>query len=465
MARLGAIKGPLATAAAALCLAASLYPPGVAHGEAQARVIAERLTLNFFPCAERVWPGVPWETLAFVFHEPHSGGATLIARKRGDDRWAIEPLAAERLGAIHPSALKASFALIELDGRRTLLTRIDARANEDEAQRATEVALHEAFHKIGQRHFRSADNVFRGPQLPANVEVRAMRRMLAERLLFEDAGAIPKAAYWHKRYVSSDPSRGQTTSALDRIEGSAEFVGILGTALAELGCTAPTHKIHERALQYVSAKWTARYDRLFDSFPDVESYVIGAAASLRLDMKNAPRWRDEVASGRTPAELLLEQIEPANDVEDAATVARLRKSYDSLNRRYAQRLSDLASRAAASPAPRIGIGSGGHSGAYQPTQGFFLVQVGERVKQAALGVNGSFSFDDGALSAELLRADVLLNESTPCSAQPRWVLLPDKDVAVAAFFEGTVLARTFQLKSSRGWRVVGSPPDLWICIP
>ena len=171
-----------------------------------------------------------------------------------------------------------------------------------------EFLLHESFHGWQFRHFQNSfdPNI---PQslpgflkLPQDLQHRlgAERRLLvtALRALTDDEIRRQAQAYLaarKARFESGDPLAELIEQRQERLEGTAEYVGLGGSVAAN---DSPTHSIRAVIVARVldDDRWTGRS---VDARAQLRYrvYITGAGMAFLLDVLKCSGWRDHVAAG------------------------------------------------------------------------------------------------------------------------------------------------------------------------
>jgi|GEM_PF-4058780 len=182
-----------------------------------------------------------------------------------------------------------------------------------------ELVLHEAFHFHVQFNPDTRWPVLLEPPLeitfkyPMQIEPRLFRRMLQHSLLkaYVDvknrSRHLAAAAWWQQTWAANFPGELAQANQRDVIEGTAQYVGVLGAAMRDLG---DPDSLQERHAYFASSL------RPLEGCRDTghEHYDLGGIAGLLLDDMRVD-WMRRGESGETPAEIVLDGIAPSSGEE------------------------------------------------------------------------------------------------------------------------------------------------------
>lgn len=219
--------------------------------------IRNKLNRTVYDCPERIWPGLNWSTKPII-----------LVDKAEDRAVLINAGSFENLPASVAQNMQSTFEFGVWQSQPALYVDVSEADSEFDF---FELTVHEAFHYFNQTDLRYDTDGRRGI-VPINPEPRIQRESLANELsnflLKSDVSALNNAKAWHLLHRSSDESLG-----LDVVEGSAKYVEVVATALAQVGCSAP-----EVTLVNAAAEIAAEIGTGFDQ--GGQSYKVGALALL-----------------------------------------------------------------------------------------------------------------------------------------------------------------------------------------
>lgn len=280
---------------------------------------AQKLTV-MTECPDRVWPDYSWKKYQVVFADSSQQNAVLWNRQsETSSQPSLTVLPASTFTRLAPGG----FASAQYKGAYTFLT---FRSNSDGAYGLVFRTIHEVFHDTAQS--RMQQQSFRGESYPENWRARYYRfemiRELRQAVLTGRAEYVRAGAFWNHRLISEFPADDDITRPTDVLEGSAEYVGRIGAALAFLGCNATEQRLMDEV------KLSAGSDAV-SFFKEGESYRIGFLAGLILRMQHRPGWEKRVASGQRIADILFENVEPEARPEDPLASAQYKEHFDKRN--------------------------------------------------------------------------------------------------------------------------------------
>jgi len=304
-----------------------------------ALAVANALTLSMVDCPERVWPGYDWRHLQVILVDPKQRLALLWNDQRtghGESGVRLTRIAFPDL----PSAFRlqsARFALKPWEGLPTLT--LDVSGSDTES---ISLGIHEAFHDFQDSAFSPTQTASSpGVPYPANWQPHYLRQQmitsLSRALFSSDADALGAARYWRDQLVKRFPEEARLRDALDTIEGTAEYVENIGTALGTMGCDVTESELIDRAKELYSKQQEGlARDAGFQLDLASESYQVGFLTGLLLRQRNVPSWQEQVSRGTTPSELLLRDVQPIAQDDDAKLIAKTRKSFELENRKLGE---------------------------------------------------------------------------------------------------------------------------------
>lgn len=295
-------------------------PPGGTRGLSAAEDslvgMARRVVLAA-PEVDEVWPGFWPRQRPFILVVP--GEATLLYLSRGTPPSFLRELPSPGSGRLYvgPDSLpdltaneRFSFDLAYPVGDGT------ATAVRHDGDRILTLRLlyHEGFHAFQDGAFQQRDRPARDrsagfeptPELRALAEVE--RRILAGALLEVDSLSVDAVlrrylAVRELRIRQTPPDVAEVERVLERIEGTAEFAAVSGTAAA-FGWDAQEKA---RGLEPYLTQPIRRSSLGLDWEIRQRVYGTGAALALLLDRLSVP-WRGAIEAGKSLDEVLLDRL-------------------------------------------------------------------------------------------------------------------------------------------------------------
>jgi hypothetical protein len=289
------------------------------------------------PALASLWPGYWPRGQGFIIARPH-GDVLLVSEVAPDS--GFRPLA----GRSVPRALRgrafvrrgpvAGLYASQVDGGVNVHYRVDgtsvtAVAVKDSIRTTAEVLCHEAFHAFQDGHFTrrpeaGASSPQAGtqaaPELDAMAEVE--RRILAAALLADNAGARALLrsflAVRTRRFGAETDSARREELQMERIEGTAQLVGIQGSLLVAGDPGGEAARLVRDILTAVAPEtdpyWRTRF----------RVYGTGAALGLLLDRLGI-EWRSELQGGETFDDVLRSALPVATADEAPVAEAALNR--------------------------------------------------------------------------------------------------------------------------------------------
>lgn len=325
---------------------------GTTGGEPLTRVekILAGLDVAMYECPERIWPDVEdnyrsrqvvlaseAENMAWVWNYQGAPGEPPVVTKGPLD--SLDP---EWTSFFNVGFLGIAPALgISLDGTQEINEAILAEGGVVWPDFASALTYHEGFHFLSDQNDWNTGGGSRSSPYPAPWEPRYLRARLKQALLTAaqgDGSALGGAAYWHGRLLAEHGEEMNSIRAYDCTEGSAEYVSLMMSALAELGCAADEAELVALATSHLE-------DGSFVSLTgfDVgrEPYDLGVVAGMVLRGSGVSGWELKVEQGDAPADQLLAGVSPEMQPEDPALEAEAQAAIAADNEAVGQKIDPL----------------------------------------------------------------------------------------------------------------------------
>jgi hypothetical protein len=116
----------------------------------------------------------------------------------------------------------------------------------------------------------------------------------------ERRNALLQVRAWMSKLARDFPEAAKKLKELDRVEGSAEYAGSMANTLGKLGCNASAQERRAALLDKVSDRYLPVTTPL-----DAQAYLLGAVAGFLMDEGGMSGWKERVAAGEAPIDLLL----------------------------------------------------------------------------------------------------------------------------------------------------------------
>lgn len=294
--------------------------------ESLVRRTAQQIGASYGQAGE-VWPGVDY-----------SGFQVLFFQDGKEDAWLVKPdgsAVALPLAALPASIAKLPFYSSALDnrlnGESTSISRIDADYLTNPENRRWEYAAlpqdsflytvvsHEEFHAY-QRRWGVVYRQEKLFELKNEPQARVLRLHLLESLrqaiLQPDRGGeyLGAAKFWLERYNAEFPAEARLVKGADILEGSARYFHVAMLVRSTFGPGASAATVTKAYRDLVAKDYLPA--RRYDSFPDSESYELGGAAGILLELEGSPGWQKRVEKGESPVDILLERVAATPQAEN-----------------------------------------------------------------------------------------------------------------------------------------------------
>ena len=312
-------------------------------GEPLTRVeeILGDLGVAMYACPERIWPDV---------EASYRASQVLLASKVENTAWVWNfldgagepPVVTEGPLDTLPAEWSAVFNVGSINGARTLGISLDWGQELNDAFElengappwpdfTTTLAFHEGFHFLSSQNDWNVGDGSRTAAYPEPWEPRYLRAQLQRSLraeIMEEGAGLGAAAYWQDRLLTEHAEEMAASRHYDCTEGSAEYVSLMMSALAELGCDAGDDELLDLAIEHLD-------DGVFfteGSFsPGREFYNLGVVAGLLLRRAGLAGWELGVEDGEAPVAQLLAGVEVASQEDDAALQAEVQAAVGERN--------------------------------------------------------------------------------------------------------------------------------------
>lgn len=227
--------------------------------------VLQKLLLPLKTCPEKIWPGyAPLKNADFILNVPSENKSFIIKEDgsietRTSGEWGEEGLSPYSFG--------------EKDGRKYVIANFED--YEDEEQ-ALQTFFHEGFHFLGQTGIAASTD--RDELFPVDYEARIARAMqlrnMRTYLTDKNTENLHKAAYWENWIKKNRPDEHKANQDWDVLEGSAEFVGLMSSAVTHLGCEASEEDLLNKVME-ISETMTDTAERAGQSYSaGMMGYVI-----------------------------------------------------------------------------------------------------------------------------------------------------------------------------------------------
>lgn len=424
--------------------------------------VVDRVAKSFYQvmgsCPDLIWPNYSWKDLDIVLARKAAKDQTVVSVRDGKSRQVPS-------NQFPQEALETSFSFFELGGRQMMSLSVTeaAETSSDLSQAADEVyalGIHEAFHFLVQATWKESDAI-RGTEYPISHEPRLVRRLLFDRL--KSAFLDPKkrdaylgyASFWFEKWKANYPYELKTTT--DGYEGTARYADAVAKILQSKGCGAKKSEFDHLLAATVQTELGSSVSGT-ELALDAEGYEIGSLAAFILQYQMGhTSWMAEIASGKTPVEVLLSGV---TAVLDNSIDPKLRKQFETSGikaQKEAEALvGESVQRTNDPSAVIIALPQNWFNGSYSPL-GFFVDSKNER---AYIPLEDALTLKSpsGTGTLDSKPKAVILDSQGPCASRWNFILLKsdltEKSVAgqltlaiSSPFLKGTV-AGNYQYDSA-----------------
>ncbi len=343
------------------------YANSVINSDQRVKEVTSSLN-TIFMCPERVWPGLSKKNFRIIFIQPSLNNAW---------KWSAEGSTLQKLEESDfriQNYSQVQYAFIEHEGSRAVVINFDEVISDPRVpfisvDRAVNLAFHEGFHHLFQMnepwvsYFSAAAE--RNPNVNY-VEALYSRRMLIRTLKddLEKNRGFGKSKYWYLKWLGYGEEH--ETRWSDILEGTANFTEIVASVIAESGCNIKETDLINKILSSLNKLLLPEKDdetqkALFENYVStgyqIEGYEIGLLSLLskrmnghlvgqkeykmgrdyikEIENTDLPSKRNEIHSElqqalselKTPAQLLLENVEPIDDpTEDVELLNSIKRA-------------------------------------------------------------------------------------------------------------------------------------------
>ncbi len=217
-----------------------LLLPLASWAKAPSQEVLQKLLLPLITCPEKVWPGYsPLKDADFIINVPSENKSLIIKHdgsieEKTSEEWGDEGLSPYSFG--------------EKNGRKYVIANFEDYENEEQA---IQTLFHEGFHYLGQEGIMPSTG--RDELLPLDYEARVARAMqlrnMRSYLKDKKDENLHKSAYWENWIKKNRPEEHKANQDWDVLEGSAEFAGLMSTAVTLLGCEASDDALINKILE------------------------------------------------------------------------------------------------------------------------------------------------------------------------------------------------------------------------
>jgi hypothetical protein len=372
-------------------------------------------------CPGRLWPVFNWDKRRVTFEDEKQPDAVVWnfpSRLIGEQHARIRVVPAGSVRALKAPAFKFVSEGI-----------LVSRPPHMSWQQLVDTTIHETFHQTQQKEIKTiaTNKSTRNVTYPQDWEPRYFRQEIIDSLreelateLFRNVRGVGLAhgAFWKKRLKELYPDDIGETHGLDVMEGTADFVGEMGVALATLGCDASDDELIANASTRRPFVNLGKAD---------ESYRLGLYAGLLLEKRKVNGWRERAAKGEAPLDILLAGTPPQKDEGDAVLKERVKDFYERENATIREVIAGYKGEFVSTQYFPLAIPVSWEVGSYQTRDPFIQFDLSDGLKNVTMiqAMVCQIRKPGGAGSAELKGQNVVVASITvPGGKSAEYYLFP-----------------------------------------
>lgn len=304
---------------------------------------------SMLTCPERVWPDYNWNEIQVVMIDHSQSKAFSWTGQKPLQTNPTETDLAKI--PIEVSATTSSYSFTNWNGRQTIamnkravdILEVKSPYKGDGISYALPLAIHEGFHKYGQNTNWQDTNLAGArtqvyPMTSFNdIYYRYMAGASLQWYLFSgDQNRLKAFTYWYDKFIDeSDEQTVRNAHKVERVEGSARYVEVLGAAIGKFGCSMDETQLIQKSASYINL-----------SIPTLDSaglsYSTGAMASLVLRKQGEEDWQTKVMQGLSPMAVLRSTLSNTGDYVESDDEKAVRGSFESMMKQANQRMTPFA---------------------------------------------------------------------------------------------------------------------------
>lgn len=365
-------------------------------------------------CPARIWPGLDWGDLQFLFSDSTSREAWLVGKAYRAPARIVKD---ETLADIFEPGFSLGF--LDFRGLRTAAVSTDAR-DPDSAFRA---AVNGHFRLGAQADWEDSAHDNRGTLYPLLAEPRYLRRMAVDSLLAaldalhdgrDSRPHLAAAAWWLARWKKSYPE--ELAMRTDTPDGTALYAEQMARLLGEAGCGARGEAFAEAYRLFVRPELSLSGQ---EGMPE-EGAALGSISSFLLS-ELRPGWQREMNGRLVTSELVVKGIAPLAQPEDPALRALYEAETGALQVRAARHLEPELALEADSSYVRVSVPNSWMKSQLNLEESFVLRA---RRRYAYFFLENSHEFGGDYGVAKLPGHTVLHQAPNPCGGNGLYFLAP-----------------------------------------
>lgn len=392
-------------------------------GEPLTRVeqILAALDVAMYQCPERIWPDVEAnyrsrqvllaseiENKAWLWNAQQGGGVPPVVSEG-----PLDSLPPEWTSVFNINDLGGTLTLgISLDWTADINAQVIADGDTLWPDYATSLTFHEGMHFLSDQDDWNTGTGSRSSPYPEPWEPRYLRAQVARALLDEvesEGTGLAAAAHWQARLLAEYTAEMKAIRSYDCTEGSAEYVSLMMSALAELGCDAGDPELLALAISHLP-------DGIFlsEGAFDVgrEPYDLGVLGGLLLRRAGAAGWELKVENGGAPVDQVIAGVTPVDQPDDPQIQADAQAAVEQRNMMVGAEVDPMLANMADPAYTRIVVSFNWVAGSFG-VGGFYYLADDPNLSDVLLRLSASLEPPSG-VPIEITDFTVLTAIATPC---------------------------------------------------
>lgn len=414
--------------------------------------ILAALDVAMYACPERSWPDVATnyrqrqvllgsltEDRAWLWNHQSGGGTPPAVMETQLSAFSSEWGAYFNVGVLE----NAKTLGISLDETQKYNDSVIAGGGTPWPDYAISLAFHEGFHFLSDQDDWNDGEGNRSAAYPEPWEPRYLRAQLKQALLAEiqqPGEGMAAAAHWQTRLVSEHAAEMKAIRSFDCTEGSAEYVSLMMSAVAELGCDASEAALLKLASAHLDGQF------LSEGFYDagLEPYELGVLAGLLLRREGVAGWELAVENGQAPVDQLLAPVKPAAQPDDPAVQKAAQAAVATRNEFVGAEIEPMLARMKDPEYTRIAVSFAWITGSFG-VGGFYYLADDPALPQVMLRFSGVLA-TPSQVSLAVNDQTVLAGIKTPCALPQGYVIVVTVPTAALTQLGGAATSSDAQVK-------------------
>jgi len=415
------------------------------------RILAA-LDVAMYACPERSWPDVATnyrqrqvllgsraEDRAWLWNHQSGGGASPAVMETQLSALSPEWGAYFNVGVLE----KVKTLGISLDDTQEYNDSVIASGATPWPDYAISLAFHEGFHFLSDQDDWNDGDGSRSAAYPEPWEPRYLRAQLKGALLAEiqqPGQGMAAAAHWQTRLVVEHAAEMKAIRSYDCTEGSAEYVSLMMSAIAELGCDAPDEALLKLASSHLNGQFLS--EGYYDG--GLEPYELGVLAGLLLRREGVAGWELAVENGQAPADQLLAAVAPVAQPDDPAVQKAAQAAVAVRNEAVGAEIEPMLARMKDPAYTRVAVSFAWIAGSFG-VGGFYYLADDPAVPEVMLRFSAVLA-TPSQVSIAVNDQTVLAGVKTPCALPQGYVIAVTVPTAALTHIGGAATSSDSQVK-------------------